>query len=226
MLADIYLGKVTHWNDKAIAALNPGASLPATKIRPVFRSDSSGDTYALSDFLAKTSPGLEGREGRLDAGRLPDRRIGGRGTRASRRRSAAPNGAIGYLANSYVLANKLDYALIRNEAGKFPVPGPGTIAAAADAVKTIPPDNAISLTNPPALGAGRLPDLDLHLRALPDDLGQGEDAARLHPLRDRARPEARGEAAVRAVARRRWSRPTSRRSLSSADPRNHLDPSL
>ena len=60
-----------------------------------------------------------------------------------RRRSATS-------AISYVFGNKLDYALIRNEAGKFPVPGPDTITAAADAVKTIPPDNAISLTNPPA----------------------------------------------------------------------------
>src|SRR5215813_5516549 len=62
-LANIYLGKVTKWNDPAIAKLNPGVSLPATKITPVYRSDSSGDTYAFSDFLAKVSPEWKSKEG-------------------------------------------------------------------------------------------------------------------------------------------------------------------
>ena len=60
------------------------------------------------------------------------------------------DGAVGYLGISYVFGNKFDYALIRNEAGQFPVPGPASITAAANAVKSIPADNAISLTNPPA----------------------------------------------------------------------------
>ena len=56
LLADIWLGKVTSWNDPAIAALNPGVSLPATKITPVYRTDGSGDTYAFTDYLSKISP--------------------------------------------------------------------------------------------------------------------------------------------------------------------------
>ena len=110
-------------------------------------------------------------------------------------------GASATSANSYVFANKLDYALIRNEAGKFPVPGPGTIAAAADAVKTIPPDNAISITNPPASAPDAYPISTFTYVLFPTTSGKAKTLARLRHLRDRPRPEVRGEAAVRAVAR-------------------------
>ena len=149
VLADIYLGKITHWNDPAIARLNPGSKLPATPVTPVYRSDGSGDTYAFSDFLAKVSPEWKSTEGVSTQVDLPTG-IGGRGNDGVAAVLGRNNGAIGYLGISYVFGNKLDYALIRNEAGKFPVPGPDTITAAAEAVKSIPPDNAISLTNPPA----------------------------------------------------------------------------
>ncbi|HSS80019.1 MAG TPA: phosphate ABC transporter substrate-binding protein PstS [Gaiellaceae bacterium] len=149
VLANIYLGKVTQWNDPSIAALNPGANLPATKIKPVFRSDSSGDTYAFSDFLAKASPEWKTKKGVSTQVNFTTG-VGGKGNDGVAAAIEREDGTIGYLAISYVFTNKLDYALIRNEAGKFPVPGPDTITAAANAVKTIPPDNAISLTNPPA----------------------------------------------------------------------------
>jgi len=149
VLANIYLGKVTKWNDPSIAALNPGANLPETKIKPVFRSDSSGDTYAFSDFLAKASPEWKAEKGVSTQVNFTTG-VGGKGNDGVAAAIEREDGTIGYLAISYVFTNKLDYALIRNEAGKFPVPGPDTITAAANAVKTIPADNAISLTNPPA----------------------------------------------------------------------------
>ena len=149
VLANIYLGKVTQWNDKSIAALNPGANLPATKIRPVFRSDSSGDTYAFSDFLSKASPQWKAQKG-VSTQVAFGTGVGARGNDGVAATVGGNDGSLGYLAISYVFTNKLAYALIRNEAGQYPVPGPDTITAAADAVKTIPPDNAISLTNPPA----------------------------------------------------------------------------
>jgi phosphate transport system substrate-binding protein len=149
VLANIFLGKVTHWNDPAIAKLNPGATLPSTAITPVYRSDGSGDTYAFSDYLAKVSPEWKSKLGVSTQISFP-KGIGGRGSDGVAAVIGRMNGAIGYLGKSYVLANKLDYALIRNEAGKYPVPGAATITAAADAVKTIPPDKAISITNPPA----------------------------------------------------------------------------
>ena len=156
VLANIYLGKVTQWNDPSIASLNPGANLPATTIRPVFRSDSSGDTYAFSDFLAKASPEWKAEKGVSTQVNFTTG-VGGKGNDGVAAAIEREDGTIGYLAISYVFTNKLDYALIRNQAGKFPVPGPDTITAAADAVKTIPADNAISITNPPASAANAYP---------------------------------------------------------------------
>jgi phosphate transport system substrate-binding protein len=149
VLADIFLGKITHWNDPAIAKLNSGAVLPATAITPVYRSDGSGDTYAFTDFLSKVSPEWKSKEGVSTQVNFP-KGIGGKGNDGVAAVVGRQNGTIGYLGISYVFGNKLQYALIRNEAGNYPVPGPDTITAAADSVKTIPPDNAISITNPPA----------------------------------------------------------------------------
>ena len=149
VLADIYLGKITTWNDSKIAALNPGAKLPPTRIQPVFRSDSSGDTYAFSDFLAKASPTWKAQKGVSTQINFTTG-TGAKGNDGVAAIVDRTDGALGYLAISYVFSNKLDYALIRNEGGQFPVPGPASVTAAANAVKSIPPDNAISLTNPPA----------------------------------------------------------------------------
>jgi phosphate transport system substrate-binding protein len=156
VLADIYLGKITKWNDPKIAASNAGAKLPATKITPVFRSDSSGDTYAFTDFLSKVSPTWKSQKGfstQVSFGTG----VGGKGNDGVAAVVQRTNGGLGYLAISYAFGNKLDYALIQNAAGKFPVPGPTSITAAADSVTSIPPDNAISLTNPPASAAGAYP---------------------------------------------------------------------
>ncbi len=156
VLAGIYLGRITHWNDPAITRLNPGSKLPATPVIPVYRSDGSGDSYAFSDFLAKVSTPWRSTEGVSPQLDLPTG-IGGRGNDGVAAVLGRNNGAIGYLGSSYVFRNKLDYALIRNEAGKFPVPGPDTITAAAAAVRAIPPDNAISLTDPPASAPNAYP---------------------------------------------------------------------
>jgi phosphate transport system substrate-binding protein len=156
VLANIYLGKVTKWNDPTIAALNPGASLPATKITPVYRSDSSGDTYAFSDFLAKSSPEWKSQKGfstQVDFATG----VGAKGNDGVAAAISRTDGSLGYLAISYVFSNKLAYALIRNRAGNYPVPGPDTITAAANSVTTIPSDNAISITDPPASAANGYP---------------------------------------------------------------------
>jgi phosphate transport system substrate-binding protein len=148
-LAAIYLGKVKKWNDPSIAKLNPGSSLPATTITPIFRSDGSGDTYAFSDFLAKVSPEWKTKEGVSTQVSFPTG-VGGKGNDGVAAALTRTDGGIGYLGISYVFSNTLDYALVENAAGRFPVPGPETISAAAAAVSKIPADNAISLTNPPA----------------------------------------------------------------------------
>jgi phosphate transport system substrate-binding protein len=156
VLADIFLGKITHWNDPAIAKLNSGATLPATPIIPVYRSDGSGDTYAFTDFLAKVSPEWKSKLGVSTQVSFP-KGIGGKGNDGVAAVVGRQNGSIGYLGISYVFGNQLQYALIQNEAGNYPVPGPATITAAADSVETIPPDNAISITDPPASASDAYP---------------------------------------------------------------------
>jgi phosphate transport system substrate-binding protein len=156
VLADIFLGKVTQWNDSAIARLNPGVQLSATRIAPVFRSDGSGDTYALSDFLAKVSPEWKSKEGVSTQVSFPAG-VGAKGNDGVAAVIGRTDGAIGYLAISYVVSSKLDYALVRNAAGTFPVPGTPSILAAAKTVTTIPADNAISITDPPASAPGAYP---------------------------------------------------------------------
>ena len=156
VLAEIFLGKVTQWNDSEIARLNPGVQLPATRIVPVFRSDGSGDTYAFSDYLAKVSPEWKDKEGVSTQVSFPT----GTGAKGNDGVSAVigrANGAIGYLAIAYVFSGHLDYALVQNAAGKFPVPGIPSILAAAKAATTIPADNAISITDPPASAPGAYP---------------------------------------------------------------------
>ena len=156
VLAEIFLGKVTQWNDSEIARLNPGVQLPVTRIVPVFRSDGSGDTYAFSDYLAKVSPEWKDKEGVSTQVSFPT----GTGAKGNDGVSAVigrTNGAIGYLAIAYVFSGHLDYALVQNAAGKFPVPGIPSIFAAAKTATTIPADNAISITDPPASAPGAYP---------------------------------------------------------------------
>jgi phosphate transport system substrate-binding protein len=149
VLADIYLGKVTHWNDPAIARLNPGANLPATAITPVYHSDGSGDTYALADFLSKSSLEWKSNYGVSTQINFPVG-TGGKGNDGVAADLRRTDGAIGYLAISYAVSNHLDYALVRNAAGKFPIPGVPSILAAAKTVSSLGADNAVSITNPPA----------------------------------------------------------------------------
>src|SRR6476660_2617561 len=113
VLANIYLGKVTKWNDPSIAALNPGAILPATKITPVYRSDSSGDTYAFSDFLSKSSPEWKSEKGVSTQVNFSTG-VGAKGNDGVAAAISRTDGSLGYLAISYVFSNKLAYALIRN----------------------------------------------------------------------------------------------------------------
>jgi phosphate transport system substrate-binding protein len=156
VLAGIYLGKVTHWNDPAIGRLNPGVQLPDTTVTPVFRSDGSGDTYAFTDFLSKVSPVWKSTKGVSTTVSFPVG-TGGKGNDGVAAYLGRNDGAIGYLGISYVFSGNLDYALVQNSAGEFPVPGVPSIEAAAKSVTSVPADNAISITNPPASARGAYP---------------------------------------------------------------------
>ncbi len=156
VLADIFLGKITSWNAAQIASLNPGVKLPSTKITPVYRSDGSGDTYALTDYLSHISPAWKSKVGNSTQVHFPVG-LGGKGNSGVGGVLANTNGAIGYIAIAYVLANKFDYAVVQNAAGQYPVPGVPSISAAAAALKAIPADNKVSIVDPPASAAGAYP---------------------------------------------------------------------
>jgi phosphate transport system substrate-binding protein len=156
VLADIWLGKIKQWNDPQIAKLNPGVSLPSTKITPVYRTDGSGDTYAFTDYLSKVSPAWKSQVGNSTQVSFPTG-LGGKGNSGVGGVISSTDGSIGYIAISYVLQNNFDYALIQNAAGKYPVPNVASIAAAAATVQTVPADNAISIVDPPASAPSAFP---------------------------------------------------------------------
>jgi phosphate transport system substrate-binding protein len=149
VLAEIYLGKITTWNDPKIAALNPGVTLPSTKITPIYRSDGSGDTYAFTDYLSKISPEWKSQVGNATQVKFPAG-VGAKGSSGISAAVTSTNGSIGYLTLAYVLQGNLDDALIQNAAGKYPVPGGPSIAAAAKTLKEVPSNNEIHIVNPPA----------------------------------------------------------------------------
>lgn len=156
VLAEIFMGKITTWNDPKIAALNPGTSLPAMKITPVYRTDGSGDTYAFTDYLSHVSPEWRSSIGNSTQVKFPVG-IGGKGNSGVGGAISSTPGSIGYIAIAYVLANKFHFALIQNAAGKYPVPGIPSISAAAAALTEVPPNNAISIVDPPASAPGAYP---------------------------------------------------------------------
>jgi phosphate transport system substrate-binding protein len=156
VVADMFLGNITSWNDPKIKALNPGVSLPDTKVTPIYRSDGSGDSYVFSSYLSAVSPDFKSKIG---ASTQPPFSTG---TGAAKNSGVAASvqstdGAIGYVAISYIAADGLNQALIQNAAGKYVTPSVDSIKAAADAVTTAQPDGSIPLVNPPASAATAYP---------------------------------------------------------------------
>ena len=156
VLADIFMGKISSWNDPAIAKLNPGVSLPDTHITPVYRSDGSGTSFAFTDWLSKVSPDWSNNVGTSTQPPVPT----GTGAEHSSGVVAAvqaTDGALTYVDLAYVQANGLNYALLQNAAGNYPEPGTKSVLAAST-VGTTNPDGSISLVNPPASAPDAYPD--------------------------------------------------------------------
>jgi len=130
LLADIYLGKIKTWNDPAIAALNPGVTLPATKINLVQRSDGSGTTFNFTNYLSKVSPEWKDKIGEGKSVQWPDG-VGGKGNEGVASYVQQIDGSIGYVELAYALQNKMAFAQLQNAAGNFVTPSAETFAAAA-----------------------------------------------------------------------------------------------
>jgi len=149
VLADIFLGKITTWNDARISAANPGVALPAQPILVVHRSDGSGTTYIWVDYLSKVSPEWQQKVGRGTSVNWPVG-LGGKGNEGVSGQVKNTPGALGYVELAYAVKNKLPVGSVKNAAGKFVEPSIATTtAAAAGASKEMPADFRVSLTNPP-----------------------------------------------------------------------------
>lgn len=149
VLADIFLGKITKWNDAQIAKLNPGAALPSTDITVVHRSDGSGTSYIWCDFLAKVSPEWKKRVGVATSVRWPTG-VGGKGNEGVAGLVSQTPGALGYVELIYAIQNKISYGPVQNMNGKFVKASVESVTAAASAAAAqMPADFRVSITNAP-----------------------------------------------------------------------------
>ncbi|MFG1397520.1 phosphate ABC transporter substrate-binding protein PstS [Roseixanthobacter pseudopolyaromaticivorans] len=153
VLADIYLGKITKWDDKVIADLNPGVKLPSTAIVPVYRSDASGTTYIFTSYLSDVSPEWKSKVGAATSVQWPTG-AGAKGNEGVTGNVKNTKGGIGYVEFIYAAANKLVVTQLQNKAGKFLSPEvPAFIEAAAAADWAGSKDFAASMINTAGPGA-------------------------------------------------------------------------
>jgi phosphate transport system substrate-binding protein len=152
ILADIFLGKITKWNDPAIKKLNPDVNLPGTDIVVVHRSDGSGTTYIWVDYLSKVSAEWKQRVGVATSVNWPIG-LGGKGNEAVAAQVTQVPGSLGYVELIYALQNKINYGSVENMNGKFVKATTASVtAAAAAAARQMPPDFRVSITNAPGDG--------------------------------------------------------------------------
>ncbi len=149
VVADVFLGKITKWNDSRIASLNPGVALPSSDILVVHRSEGSGTTFIFSDYLSSVSPVWKASPGKGKELQWPVG-LGERGNDGVSGRIKQTPGSIGYVELAYVKQNHLTAASLQNAAGQFIAPSADGATAAADAaVATLPPnsDYRVSIIN-------------------------------------------------------------------------------
>jgi phosphate transport system substrate-binding protein len=148
LLAQIYLGQITNWNNSAIAKVNKGVHLPNLKITPVFRSDGSGDTYAFTNYLSQISGAWKSKVGLGTSVSFPTGASGKGNSGVTAVLQGTP-GSVAYIAVSYLIAHQLPAVAVQNRAGKFEYPNLSNIENAAAVVKHVPGSGALSIVNPP-----------------------------------------------------------------------------
>ncbi len=148
VIAGIYFGKITRWDDPAIAKANPGAKLPGSAIVPIHRSDGSGTTYVFTDYLSKVSPEWQKGVGKGTSVNWPVG-LGGKGNEGVAGLVKQTPNAIGYVELIYALQNKLAYGDVQNRSGNFVAASIDSVtAAAAAAAANMPADFRVSITDP------------------------------------------------------------------------------
>ena len=148
ILADIYLGKITNWNDSRIKKVNRGVSLPDKKITPVYRSDSSGTSFNFTSYLNTASKTWKSQVGRGTTVNWPAG-VGARGSSGVSGVVSRTEGAVGYADIAYSLKNHLKFFSVQNRAGRFARPGLAGIRAASLADRKFSSTNELSIVNPP-----------------------------------------------------------------------------
>ncbi|HUR96111.1 MAG TPA: phosphate ABC transporter substrate-binding protein PstS [Gemmatimonadales bacterium] len=178
-LVDIFMGRINKWNDRRIAALNPGVKLPDIDLIVVHRSDGSGTTYVFTDYLNKFSREWKDKVGYATSVNWPVG-LGGKGNEGVTQQIKQVEGALGYVELIYAISNKLPYASVKNAAGAFVEPSLESVTAAAGSAKlTKDTDFRVSITNAP--GAASYPISSFTWLLVPKD---GKDAAKAKLVKD------------------------------------------
>ncbi|MGB0081068.1 MAG: phosphate ABC transporter substrate-binding protein PstS [Terracidiphilus sp.] len=147
VIADIFLGKITQWNDPRIAKDNPGVNLPGDRIVVIHRSDGSGTTFIWTDFLSKVSSEWKSGPGSGTSVNWPTG-VGGKGNEGVSAQIRQFPGAIGYIELIYAVQNHINFGLVQNAAGKFVKASIDGVTLAGGTAK-IPADYRVSITNAP-----------------------------------------------------------------------------
>jgi phosphate transport system substrate-binding protein len=151
-LANIYLGKITNWDDPAIAKENPGVKLPSQKIIVVHRSDGSGTSFIWTDYLCKVSKEWENGPNKSTSPGWPTG-VGGKGNEGVAGLVRQLPGAIGYVELIYALQNKINFGAVQNADGKWVKASIQGVTDAAASIKNMPADYRVSITNAPGADA-------------------------------------------------------------------------
>lgn len=144
VIAGIYLGRITLWNDAKITGINPGVKLPALNIAVAHRSDGSGTTNIFTDYLSKISPDWKSKVGKGTAVNWPAG-LGGKGNEGVSGLVKQTPGGIGYIELAYAVQNKMLFAKIQNKSGNFITPSIASTSTAGNV--QMPADSKVSLTN-------------------------------------------------------------------------------
>ena len=152
LLANIFLGKITSWNDAAITKANPGVNLPNQPVIVIHRSDGSGTTYIWTDYLSKVSTDWKNQVGKGTSVKWPVG-LGGKGNEGVAGMIRQMQGSIGYVELIYAVQNHIAYGSVKNAAGQFVKASLDSVTAAAASVKNMPVDFRVSITNAPGKDA-------------------------------------------------------------------------
>ncbi len=151
-LADIFLGKVTSWNDKEITSANPGVNFPSQDIIVLHRSDGSGTTYIFTDYLSKVSSEWQNGPSKGTSVKWP-KGLGGKGNEGVSGMIRQMPGSIGYIELIYAVQNKIPYGVMKNASGNFIKASLESVTAAAATAPKMPADFRVSITNAPGKDA-------------------------------------------------------------------------